>query len=50
MAEGLVGELFRIAFERSKTYDTSRACALPWLYGIASNLLLKHRRGEIQRS
>src|SRR6059036_4021865 len=49
VAEGLVGELFRIAFERRKTFDTSRASALPWLYGIGSNLLLKHRRGEARR-
>jgi len=49
VAEGLVGELFRIAFERRKTFDGSRATALPWLYGIGSNLLLKHRRGEARR-
>src|SRR3989440_9232262 len=49
VAEGLVGELFRIAFERRKTFDPSRASALPWLYGIGSNLLLKHRRGEARR-
>ena len=49
VAEGLVGELFRIAFERRKTFDVSRASALPWLYGIGSNLLLKHRRGEARR-
>ena len=49
VAEGLVGELFRIAFERRKTFDTSRASALPWLYGIGGNLLLKHRRGEARR-
>jgi len=49
IAEGLVGELFRIAFERRKTFDGSRASALPWLYGIGSNLLLKHRRGEARR-
>jgi len=49
VAEGLVGELFRIAFERRKTFDISRASALPWLYGIGSNLLLKHRRGEARR-
>jgi RNA polymerase sigma-70 factor (ECF subfamily) len=48
-AEGLVGELFRIAFERRKTFDASRANALPWLYGIGSNLLMKHRRGEACR-
>jgi RNA polymerase sigma-70 factor (ECF subfamily) len=49
VAEGLVGELFRIAFERRKTFDVSRASALPWLYGIGSNLLLKHRRVEARR-
>ena len=49
IAEGLVGELFRIAFERRKTFDGSRASALPWLYGIGSNLLLKHRRDEARR-
>src|SRR5262245_157871 len=49
VAEGLVGELFRIAFERRKTFDPTRASALPWLYGIGSNLLLKHRRGEARR-
>ncbi len=49
VAEGLVGELFRIAFERRKTFDGSRASALPWLYGIGSNLLLKHRRTEARR-
>src|SRR4029453_8084522 len=49
VAEGLGGGLFRIAFERRKTFDVSRASALPWLYGIGSNLLLKHRRGEARR-
>src|SRR5262249_8214988 len=49
VAEGLVGELFRITFERRKTFDASRTSALPWLYGIGSNLLLKHRRGEARR-
>jgi RNA polymerase sigma-70 factor (ECF subfamily) len=49
VAEGLIGELFRIAFERRKMFDVSRVSALPWLYGIGSNLLLKHRRGEARR-
>ena len=44
VAEGLVGELFRIAFERRKTFEASRATALPWLYGIGANLLLKQLR------
>jgi RNA polymerase sigma-70 factor, ECF subfamily len=49
VAKGLAGELSRIAFERRKTFDLSRASALPWLYGMGSNLLLKHRRGEARR-
>ena len=49
VAEQLLGEVFRIAFERRKTFDSSRATALPWLYGIAANLLLKHRRSEARR-
>jgi RNA polymerase sigma-70 factor (ECF subfamily) len=43
VAEGLIGELFRIAFERRKTFDASRVSALPWLYGIGSNLLMALR-------
>jgi RNA polymerase sigma factor (sigma-70 family) len=49
VAEALIGELFRIAFERRTTFDVSRASALPWLYGIGANLLLKHRRAEARR-
>jgi RNA polymerase sigma factor (sigma-70 family) len=46
VAEGLLGELFRVAFEGRRTFDASRASALPWLYGIGANLLAKHRRAE----
>lgn len=48
-ADGLLGELFRVAFERRSTYDTSRPDARPWLYGIATNILAKHRRREARR-
>jgi RNA polymerase sigma factor (sigma-70 family) len=48
-ADSLLGELFRIAFERRESFDTARAEARPWLYGIASNLLARHRRGEARR-
>jgi RNA polymerase sigma factor (sigma-70 family) len=48
-ADGMVGEIFRIAFEKRATYDLERAVARPWLYGIATNLLYKHRRGEARR-
>ena len=48
-ADSLLGELFRIAFEKRTAFDTERAEARPWLYGIASNLLARHRKGEARR-
>ena len=48
-ADALLGELFRIAFEKRSGFDTERAEARPWLYGIASNLLARHRHGEARR-
>lgn len=48
-ADSLLGELFRIAFEKREGFDTDRAEARPWLYGIASNLLARHRQGEARR-
>jgi len=48
-AESMVGEVFRIAFEKRHTYDLVRPMARPWLYGIATNLVAKHRRREARR-
>jgi RNA polymerase sigma-70 factor (ECF subfamily) len=48
-ADGLLGELFRVAFERRHTYDDDRPDARPWLYGIGTKLLAKHRRNEERR-
>jgi RNA polymerase sigma factor (sigma-70 family) len=48
-AEALLGEVFRIAFEKRATYDCRRPSARPWLYGIATNLLARHRRSEARR-
>jgi RNA polymerase sigma factor (sigma-70 family) len=48
-AEQLLGDTFRIAFERRVTFDRSRDTAAPWLYGIATNLLRRHRRSEGRR-
>jgi RNA polymerase sigma factor (sigma-70 family) len=48
-ADELLGETFRIAFERRSSYDTARAEARPWLYGIATNVLAKHHRQEARR-
>ena len=48
-ADSLLGDLFRIAFEKREAFDTERAEARPWLYGIASNLLARHRQREARR-
>ena len=48
-AEGLLGEVFRIAFERRSTFDQDRESARPWLYGIAANLVAKHHRSTTRR-
>jgi len=48
-AEGLLGEVFRIAFEQRASFDPSRDSARPWLYGIAANLVGRHRRSERRR-
>jgi RNA polymerase sigma factor (sigma-70 family) len=48
-ADPLLGELFRVAFEKRATYDCTRPDARPWLYGIATNLLAHHRRSEARR-
>ena len=48
-AEALVGEAFRIAFERRASFDPAYESARPWLYGIATRLVAGHRRGEARR-
>ena len=48
--EELLGEVFRIAFERRDAFDVGRADAAPWLYGIAANLVAKHRRSAARRT
>ncbi|GAA2117500.1 RNA polymerase sigma factor [Actinomadura alba] len=45
-ADDVVAETFLLAFRGRKRYDVTRADARPWLYGIASNLIGKHRRAE----
>lgn len=46
LADDLAAETFTRAFERRTAYDTSVERALPWLFGIAVNLLSQHRRSE----
>jgi RNA polymerase sigma factor (sigma-70 family) len=49
LAEDVASETFLVAFDRRAGYDTGRADARPWLYGIASNLIARHGRAETRR-
>ena len=49
LADDLLGDLFVTAFERRVTYRAELADARPWLYGIATNLVRRHRRAEVTR-
>lgn len=43
-ADDLAAETFEIAFRRRPSFDTLRADARPWLFGIATRLVKEHRR------
>ena len=45
-AEDLVAETFLVAFGRRRRYDGAYPDARPWLYGIATRLIRRHRRDE----
>jgi RNA polymerase sigma-70 factor (ECF subfamily) len=49
VGEELLGDTFRIAFERRSSFDVQWDSARPWLYGIATNLIAKQRRSEGRR-
>jgi RNA polymerase sigma-70 factor (ECF subfamily) len=49
LADELASETFLQAFDGRGRYDVSRADARPWLFGIASHLLSRHRRREERR-
>lgn len=45
-ADDIAAETFAIAFRRRHGYHLERINARPWLYGIATNLIGRHRRDE----
>jgi RNA polymerase sigma factor (sigma-70 family) len=49
LAEELAAEAFTQAFRRRGRFDPAREDARPWLFGIAANLLRRHRRDERRR-
>ena len=47
-ADDIVAETFLVAFGSRHRYDLARSDARPWLYGIAANVIGKHRRTEVR--
>nr|BFE35874.1 RNA polymerase sigma factor [Actinomadura rugatobispora] len=45
-ADDIVAETFLAAFRRRAAYDLAQPLARPWLYGIATTLVARHRRAE----
>lgn len=43
VADDVTSETFLIAFERRARFDPARQDARPWLFGIATNLIHRHR-------
>ncbi|MEV0201826.1 RNA polymerase sigma factor [Nonomuraea sp. NPDC050691] len=49
IAEDLAAETFLVAFRRRHSFDASQGGVRPWLYGIATKLVGRHRRAEVRR-
>ena len=49
LAEDVVAETFLAAFRRRQAYDLTRADARPWLFGILTREIARHRRSEEAR-
>ncbi|MFE3852487.1 RNA polymerase sigma factor [Streptomyces griseorubiginosus] len=48
-AEDVMAETFTTAFQQRFRYRTESTDARPWLFGIATNLIGRHRRAEARR-
>lgn len=46
----IAGETFLIAFEARGRYDLAYESALPWLYGIARNVVRRRQQQDVRRS
>jgi RNA polymerase sigma-70 factor, ECF subfamily len=45
-AEDIAAETFAVAFGQRDRFDPGRGALRPWLFGIATNLVARHRRKE----
>ncbi|KAB1660243.1 sigma-70 family RNA polymerase sigma factor [Pseudoclavibacter chungangensis] len=48
-ADDVLSETFLVAFERRERFDHAWSSARPWLFGIATRLIRKHRAREAQQ-
>lgn len=48
VADDLVAETFLTAFRKRHLYQLDRPDARPWLYGIVTRLIGRHRRAEVR--
>jgi RNA polymerase sigma factor (sigma-70 family) len=46
VADDIAAETFLIAYGRRDRFDPARGSLRPWLFGIATNLVARHRRKE----
>ncbi len=47
-AEDIAAETFLVAFDHRDRFDPGRGGLRPWLFGIATNLVARHRRKEVR--
>jgi len=48
VADDLAAETFLVAFHNRAKFDPARGSLRPWLFGIATNLVRRHRRDELR--
>jgi RNA polymerase sigma factor (sigma-70 family) len=48
VADDVAAETFLTAFRRGDRFDAAKGDRLAWLYGIATNLIRRHRRTEVR--
>jgi RNA polymerase sigma-70 factor (ECF subfamily) len=46
VADDIAAETFLVAFGDRDRFDPQRGSLRPWLFGIATNLVARHRRAE----
>ena len=49
LADDIVADVFRRAIESHERFDPTRGSERGWLFGIATNVLRRHRRTEVRR-